>query len=199
MPPKNADVLIDGQQLVEREALRHVADPPLDPFGIARDVDAADRRGPGRRLQQPAQHADGRRLAGAVAAEEAEDLAARDVEADASTATNWPKRRVRSRTCDRGASLPAKRPRQPRLGEADGGDRARAIELGLEQRDLRVEHLGAGRDAGLVALADDALGFGGRADAVVGGGDGLRGSTRARARARAPRRSPAGRTRRPAS
>ena len=33
-----------------------------------------------RRLQQPAQHADRRRLAGAVAAEEAEDLALRDVE-----------------------------------------------------------------------------------------------------------------------
>ena len=29
--------------LVEREALRHVADAPLDAFGIAADVDAADR------------------------------------------------------------------------------------------------------------------------------------------------------------
>ena len=36
------DVLIDGQLLVEREALRHVADAALDAFGIAGDVDAAD-------------------------------------------------------------------------------------------------------------------------------------------------------------
>ena len=33
---EEADVLIDGQQLVEREPLRHVADAPLHAFGIAR-------------------------------------------------------------------------------------------------------------------------------------------------------------------
>ena len=32
---EEADVLIDREQLVEREALRHVADAPLDAFGIA--------------------------------------------------------------------------------------------------------------------------------------------------------------------
>ena len=69
------DVLIDGQLLVEREALRHVADAALDAFGIAADVDAVDRGRAARRLQQPAQHADRRGLAGAVAAEKAEDLA----------------------------------------------------------------------------------------------------------------------------
>src|SRR6476660_4348982 len=53
-----------------------------------------------------------------------------------STATNWPKRRVRWRTS---IALLAKRPLQPRLGEADVGDRARPIELGLEARDLGVE------------------------------------------------------------
>ena len=38
------DVLIDRQRFVEREPLRHVADAPLDAFGIAADVDAADQR-----------------------------------------------------------------------------------------------------------------------------------------------------------
>src|SRR6185436_1096560 len=74
------DVLIDGQALVERKALRHVADAALDAFGIAAHVDAADRRVPARRLQQPAEHADRRRFAGAVAAEKPEDLALADLE-----------------------------------------------------------------------------------------------------------------------
>ena len=43
-----------------------------------------------------------------------------------------------------------------------------AIELGLQPRDLRVEHVGGRRDAGAVALADDALGLGRGADLVVG-------------------------------
>ena len=41
---EEADVLIDGQQLVEREPLRHVADALLHAFRIAGDVDAADER-----------------------------------------------------------------------------------------------------------------------------------------------------------
>ena len=40
------------------------------------------------------------------------------------------------------------RPLEAALGEPRVGERARAIELGLQQRDLRVEHVGAGRDAG---------------------------------------------------
>src|SRR5512145_3366025 len=36
------DVLIDGQLLVEREALRHVADAAFDALGILSDVDPAD-------------------------------------------------------------------------------------------------------------------------------------------------------------
>ena len=80
---EEADVLVDGEPLVEREPLRHVADAALDAFRIAADVDAADRRGAARRLQQPAQHADRGRLAGAVAAEEAEDLALAHVERQA--------------------------------------------------------------------------------------------------------------------
>ena len=47
---EEADVLVDGQPLVEREALRHVADAALDAFRIAADVDAADRRRAARRL-----------------------------------------------------------------------------------------------------------------------------------------------------
>ena len=122
------DVLIDGQPLVEREALRHVADAPLDAFRIAADVDAADRRRAARRLEQPAQHADRRRLAGAVAAEEAEDLAlARRRTSARSTATKSPKRRVRSVTVMAfigRAPAPAARPRGAR-SRSPACDRAR--------------------------------------------------------------------------
>ena len=55
----------------------------FDAFGIAADVDAAHRRGPARRLQQAAQHADRRGLAGAVAPQEPEDLPLLHVEAQA--------------------------------------------------------------------------------------------------------------------
>ena len=94
------DVLIDGEQLVQREPLRHVADALLDAFGIA-----ASRRCrrpvavPRRRAQQPAQHADGGGLAGAVAAEEAEDLAA-----PRRRRTGRPRRRTR-RTAASGRGL----------------------------------------------------------------------------------------------
>ena len=77
------DVLLDRQRLVQRELLRHVADAPLHFFRIAAHVDAIDHRRSRRRLQQPAHHADGRRLAGAVRAEKSEDLSALDGEADA--------------------------------------------------------------------------------------------------------------------
>src|SRR5436190_17474769 len=87
-----------------------------------------------------------------------------------STATNCPKRRVRRRTS---MALSAKRPLQARLGQPQAGHRAGAIELGLEAGELGVEHIGAGGDAGPVALVDVALGFGGGADLVVGGGNGL--------------------------
>ena len=74
------DVLVDGQQLVEREPLRHVADPLFDALGVGRDIDAADERGARGGPQQAAQHPDRGGLARAIAAEEPEDLAARDVE-----------------------------------------------------------------------------------------------------------------------
>ena len=69
------DVLVDGERLVEREALRHVANATLHAFGIATDVDAADQGRAGGGSQQAAQHADGGGLAGAVGAQEAEHLA----------------------------------------------------------------------------------------------------------------------------
>ena len=50
----------------------------------------------------------------------------------------------------------------------DGRRGARAIELGLEHRDLGVDHVGAGRDAGLVAFVDDPAGFERRAETLAG-------------------------------
>src|SRR5690349_1509936 len=75
-----------------------------------------------------------------------------------STATNAPNFRVRPRTSI-AFSLLSKGALQPRLREAGIGDGARAIELGLEPRDLRLEHVGTGGDARAIAFADDALGF----------------------------------------
>src|SRR5207248_3720464 len=69
-------VLADREVLPEREALRHVADLALDRRRLADDIVpealAASRVG----LEQPAEHADRRRLAAAVRAEEAVDFAA---------------------------------------------------------------------------------------------------------------------------
>src|SRR5204862_742301 len=79
-PAEEADVLVHGQVLVERETLRHVADAALDAFRIAPHVGAAYDGGARGGPQQSAQHADGGGLAGTVAAEEAEDLAGAHVE-----------------------------------------------------------------------------------------------------------------------
>src|SRR6185436_14763411 len=77
---EEGDVLIDGELLVEREALRHVADAPLHAFGIGADVDAAHRGGARRGPEQAAEHPDGGGLAGAVAPEKSEHLAGLHVE-----------------------------------------------------------------------------------------------------------------------
>src|SRR5262245_55786356 len=79
-PGEKPDVLIDRQLLVERKPLRHVADATLHAFGIAADIDPVHTGGSARGLEQPAKHADGRRLARAIAPEKAEDLALPDVE-----------------------------------------------------------------------------------------------------------------------
>ena len=81
-PAEEPDVLVDCQQFIQGEPLGHVADAALHLLGIAAHVDAADDRGAGGRLEQAAEHADGRRLAGAVGAEEAEDFSLLHIEAD---------------------------------------------------------------------------------------------------------------------
>ena len=126
-------------------------------------------------LQQPAQHADRRRLAGAVGAEEAEDLAllhrerqivdgderaeaarqAADVDAPRGQRHGWLSQRAF----------------EPRLGEPHAGQRARARQLRFEQRHLRDQDVGAGRDAGAESIGDDAAGFGGAANGIGRGAD----------------------------
>ena len=78
------------------------------------------------------------------------------------TATNWPNRLREPAHVDR-CQRP-RRPLQARLRQPDARHGPRAIELGLQARDLRVEHVGARRDAGAIALADDPLGLGRGAD-----------------------------------
>ena len=68
-------VLPHGQRAVERVRLRHDADQLLGDRRVAHDVDAADERLAGGRDHPRREHARGRRLAGAVGSEQAEDLA----------------------------------------------------------------------------------------------------------------------------
>ena len=77
-----ANVVAAGQERVERGLLERGADHGAHPRALLDDVVAADARGAGRRRQQRRQHQDGRRLACAVGAEEAVDLAGVDVEID---------------------------------------------------------------------------------------------------------------------
>ena len=79
-----AQVLAAGEQRVERRLLQRGADRPRAPAAPSRDdVEAADARRAGGRRQQRRQHQHGGRLAGAVRAEEAVDLARADREVDA--------------------------------------------------------------------------------------------------------------------
>ena len=73
------EILAHRQVLIQAEALRHVSDLQLDLVGLGADVVAKAGAGAFIRRQQPAQHADGGRLAGAVRAEEAVDRAALDL------------------------------------------------------------------------------------------------------------------------
>ena len=77
------EVLEHRQVVPEREALGHVAHLPAHDLGFARHRMAEHRHRAARRHQEPAEHADRRRLAGAVRAEEAVDLRVRNVEVDA--------------------------------------------------------------------------------------------------------------------
>ena len=72
----------DGEFFVQRERLRHVADPHAG-FDVARFDGAAEKFGASLGgWEQAGQHLHRRGLAAAVGAEEAEDLAALDPEAD---------------------------------------------------------------------------------------------------------------------
>ena len=72
------EVLLDGQVLVERELLGHVADPVLDGPALGAEVVAEHLALALVEGEQAAHHADRRGLARAVRAEEADDLAAVD-------------------------------------------------------------------------------------------------------------------------
>jgi hypothetical protein len=77
-----AQVLLGGQVGVERRVLEHETDVAPHVGALADDVVAGDERRAGGRHGERAQHLDRGRLAGAVRAEEAEDLARLDRERD---------------------------------------------------------------------------------------------------------------------
>src|SRR5262249_51647051 len=75
---EEAEVLLDREIRVEGEDLRHVSRVALDLLALGADRMADDGRPAAGRRQESAEHLDRRRLAGAVRAEEAEDLPALD-------------------------------------------------------------------------------------------------------------------------
>src|SRR5207249_2906211 len=78
------EVLAGSQLLVERGVLKNETDARADRRRVVVDVDARHASGARRRAHQRAQDVDRRRLAGAVRAEEAEDLSRLNVQVDAS-------------------------------------------------------------------------------------------------------------------
>ena len=70
-----AEVLPPGQAAVEADRVGQVADPALDLARLAFRIQPHDRGRPAGRFGEAEEHQDGRGLAGAVLAEEAEDLA----------------------------------------------------------------------------------------------------------------------------
>ena len=80
---EQVDDLGDGQLRVERGRLEADADPRLERVGLAGDVEAEDGHLAAIGLAQALEDLDRRGLAGAVRAEQAEDLAAGDLEVDA--------------------------------------------------------------------------------------------------------------------
>jgi hypothetical protein len=77
-----AQVLAPGQERVERRLLERRPDRRAHLRPLLHDVEAGDARAPRRRREQRRQHVHGGRLAGAVRAEEAVDLAGRDRQVD---------------------------------------------------------------------------------------------------------------------
>ena len=82
-PADHLEVLEAGQVLVHRGVLAGEPDVLAHPGGVADDVEARHARGAVVGQQQGRQDADGRRLAGAVRAEQPEDAARLDVKVDA--------------------------------------------------------------------------------------------------------------------
>src|SRR5581483_10202646 len=78
-----AHVLADGELAVQAGGLEHDPDPSAHRVRLADDVVAGDRGTPAIGRQERREDAEERRLAAAVRAEEAEDLAAPDREGDA--------------------------------------------------------------------------------------------------------------------
>jgi hypothetical protein len=76
------DVLVDGEVAVEGEALREVAELAVQGPAVLPGIVAEHAHGPARGAQQPGDHPQRRRLAGAVRADQAHDLAPRDGEVD---------------------------------------------------------------------------------------------------------------------
>ena len=70
------DVLLDGQVLVQREPLAHVADVGLDLFGLRADVEAGHRAPPAVGARMPQSMRMVVDLPAPLGPEEAEDLAA---------------------------------------------------------------------------------------------------------------------------
>ncbi len=77
------DVLVDGEILVEAEALRHVAYMGLCGFRVGDGVDPVDHDRAGIRPHHSGEHAQRRGLAGAVGPDQPENLAAVDREGEA--------------------------------------------------------------------------------------------------------------------
>ena len=74
------EILVDRQVFVERELLRHVADPLAQGGRFPGHLEAQDERIACARREQSAEHPDRRRLARTVRPEESVDLGAGDLE-----------------------------------------------------------------------------------------------------------------------
>ncbi len=116
-------VLLDGQVLVEREPLRHVAGEALDLAGPRADVEAEAGALAAVGRQQPAQHPHGGGLAGAVGAEEAGGAPFLHRDGDVAHHTPAAEALVEAAHVDRsrhGVSPPAPAAIRPRAGRARG-------------------------------------------------------------------------------
>ena len=82
-PPQKRTFSTRRKLLVERDLLRHDAEPPLAADRIDRQIDAVERDAPRVGREQAGQHRQRRRLAGPVGSEKPVDLTSLDLEGDA--------------------------------------------------------------------------------------------------------------------